>query len=103
MSLKKHTNTKPKLKNHETKNREPDHILDGICDLFQMEILDSDEVFACNVCNDGFDTADKVKKGIEINHNDILSQINKTIAEEEESENAEAFLARFDDDGNLIG
>ena len=26
-----------------------------------------------------------------------------TIAEEEESEDDEAFLARFDDDGNLIG
>ena len=103
MSLEKHTNTKLKLDNHETKNKEPDHISDGIYDLFQMEILDSEEVYACNVCNEGFDTADEVKKHIEINHNDILIQFNKTIAEEEESEDDEAFLARFDDDGNLIG
>ena len=66
-------------------------------------LLDSEEVYACNVCNGGFDTADEVKKHIEINHNNILIQINKTIVEEEESEDDEAFLARFDDDGNLIG
>ena len=56
MSLKKHTNTKHKLENHETKNKEPDHISDGIYDLFQMEILDSEEVYACNVCNKAFAT-----------------------------------------------
>ena len=44
-----------------------------------------------------------MKKHIGINHNDILIEINKTKAEEEESEDDEAFLARFDDVGNFIG
>ena len=74
-----------------SKNKERDHISDSIYDLCQMEILGSEEVYACNVCNEGFDTADEVKKHIEINHNDVLIQINKTIAEEEESEDDEAF------------
>ena len=64
-----------------SKNKERDHISDSIYDLCQMEILGSEEVYACNVCNEGYDTDGKVKKHIEINHNDILFQINKTIAE----------------------
>ena len=61
------------------------------------------ECLALDRNSEVIDTADEVKKYIEINHNDILFQINKTIAEEKESEDDEAFLARFDDDGNLIG
>ena len=68
-----------------------------------MEILDSEDVYQCNVCNAGFDTNDKVKKHFEIYHKDILIHINKIIAEEEEGEDDEAFLVRFDNNGNLIG
>ena len=45
---------------------------------------------------------DEVKKHIEINHKGILIKISQNI-ENSEIEDDEAFLARFDDDGNLIG
>ena len=43
-----------------------------------MEVLNGEQVYACNVCNKGCDLVDEVKKHIK------------------------AFLARFDDDGNMI-
>ena len=70
-----------------------------------MEALNGEQVYACNVCNEGFDSDDEVKKHIEIDHKDILIEINKNIEEDkdfDESEDDEAFLARFDDDGNVI-
>ena len=70
-----------------------------------MEVLNGELVYACNVCNKGFDSDDKVKNHIEKDHKDILIEINKNIEEDkdvDESEDDEAFLARFDDDGNMI-
>ena len=77
-------------------------------------MLEGEQVFACNVCNEGFDIEDNVRKHITSDHTDILMQISKDINKEKEdtrnqdesasqSEDDEAFLARFDDDGNLIG
>jgi hypothetical protein len=49
-----------------------------------------------------FDQEDEVKKHIDINHKDILIKISQNI-ENSENEDDKAFLARFDDDGNIIG
>ena len=57
---------------------------------------------SCNVCNEGFDQKDEVKKHIEVDHKDILIKISQNIVNSE-SEYNKAFLARFDNDGNLIG
>ena len=56
----------------------------------------------CNVCNEGFDQEDEVQNHIEVNHKDIYIKISQNI-ENSESEDNQAFLARFEDDGNLIG
>ena len=64
MSLNKHTNTKHGGFNEKTQNQETDRILDAIGDLFQPEILDSPQVYACNFCGEGFDHEDEVKKHI---------------------------------------
>ena len=63
--------------------------------------MDSEELYACNIWNDGFDTEDEVKNHIEIYHKETLNQINKNI-EISENEDDEAFLARFDNDGHHI-
>ena len=56
----------------------------------------------CNVCNEGFDQEGEAKKHIEVNHKDILIKISQNI-EKSESEDSKAFLARFEDAGNLFG
>ena len=97
---------------------------EGIDDMFQIEILEGESVFACNICNEGFDQDYEIRKHIEEDHNEIVMQISKALEENEDSEFAddtmttlsdndnyenedseddEAFLARFDSDGNCIG
>ena len=68
-------------KGFQTDNK--DFILEGIEDMFQMEILAGEEVFACNICDEGFDTDDQVRKHIEILHKEILMQIKTNLDKEE--------------------
>ena len=82
-----------------------------IDDLFQMEFVEGEQVYACNVCNEGFDKSDEIKTHIEKEHKDILIQIGKDINEDDESESdssndesyGEAWLAKYDSDGNFTG
>ena len=71
-----------------------------------------------HVCNEGFEKNNDIKKHIEKDHFKVLLQIRKEMYEEEDGsdtsldtvseyedtddEDDEAFLAKFDDDGNLI-
>ena len=88
---------------------------DGIEDLFQIEIVEGEELYACNVCNEGFEKDDKIKRHIEKDHYEMVIQIRKDMYEEHDDsldtvsgdeetdgEDDEAFLAKFDEDGNLI-
>ena len=101
--------------------------IDGIEDLFQLEIVEGEELYACNVCNEGFVNNDNIKNHIQKDHYQVLLQIRKEMYEdadeddgsndkhkqddsldtvsdydETDVEDDEAFLAKFDDDGNLI-
>ena len=97
---------------------------EGNNDMFQIEVLEGQPVFACNICNEGFKQDYEIRKHIEEEHNEIVMQITKALEENEDcefddytmttlsdnddnenedSENDEAFLARFDSDGNCIG
>ena len=75
--------------------------------MFQFEVLEGKEIYACNICNKGFDTNDEVKNHIQTAHNDVLAQIRKNVEEAADSSRDEsggyAWLARRDDDGNFIG
>ena len=109
---------------------EIEHI-DDMQDLFQLEIVEGEELYACNVCNEGFEKEGEIKKHIEKYHHQVLLQIMKemyedkeyrpndiikdnekykhddsldTVSEDEETdgEDDDAFLAKFDEDGQLI-
>ena len=117
-SLKKHINTKHEPQSIETNNKEEekfietDCVLDGIDDLFQIEIIEGEEVYACNVCDEGFDRNDEIRRHISTYHKEILTQINKEMNEVEESDQedrssdesyGDAWLAKVDDNKDLIG
>ena len=91
MSLKKHINTKHPLQNmeeEEISSKEIDYNLDGIEsieDLFQLEFLDGDQMYACNVCDQGFDIENEIKKHIIDNHKEIIIEISKYMENKEES------------------
>ena len=92
-------NTKHGPINMETKTIEENTMLQDIDDHYQIEILHGEQVYACSICNEGFDTGDEVKKHISVNHEDVLIEM----INEDEDDDDETFLARYDDDGNFIG
>ena len=77
-------------------------MLQEIDDHYQIEILHGEQVYACNTCDEGCDTEDKVKKHIPVNHNDVLIEISVKISEDKDADD-ETCLARYDNNGNFIG
>ena len=109
VSLKKHMNTKHPPTIIKTNNINEDPMLDGIDEHFQIEFLEGEQVYACNICDEGFDIEDEIKKHIAVNHKDILIEISKNIDEEEDDNCSEESImndselyAGFDEDGNRI-
>ena len=91
LSLNKHINTKhpPKhdeVANIEESNRiEPDFFMEGIEDIedmFQLEVVEDEQLFVCNICIEGFQKHDNIKKHIEKTHKDIIMQIKRIMDEE---------------------
>ena len=111
--MKKHMNTKQTHEGVDKSNKEESESLsDCINDLFQMEFIEGEQVYACNVCNKGFDMNEEIKMHIEKEHKANIVQIRKDIHEEDESDSdsssndesyGEAWLAKYDNDGNFMG
>ena len=77
-----------------------------------MEMVEGEQLYACNVCDEGFEKSDQIRKHIESNHKEIIKQISKDINNQEGSESGstcseesyvDTWLAKFDEDGNFIG
>ena len=113
LQLKKHFNTKHPNKCVETADEKKSGVnnanctLDGINDMFQIEIVDGEQVYVCSICDEGFDTDDEIRNHILKDHEEIVLQINEGNEEEEESDLDESYgdswLAKFNNDGDLIG
>ena len=43
--------------------------------MFQIEIVENETVYACNICDQGFEGSDEVKKHITEVHHDIINHI----------------------------
>ena len=91
----------------ETKPIEEDTMSEGIDDHYQIQVIDGEQVYAFNICDEGFDTGDEVKKHISVSHKDVLIEISEKIDEDEvdnciEESYGDAWLVKYDDDGNLI-
>ena len=72
--------------------------------MFQIEILEVEEVYACNISNEGFDKDNEVIKPISNDHKDVLIQIEEGDNDNTSKESyGDSWLAKFDDDGNLLG
>ena len=83
--INRHINTKHILQNREENKINLNKIagaLDGIeniKDLFQLEVLGGEQIYVCNVCDNGFDNEDKIKKHIMEDYKEIIVKINKDI------------------------
>ena len=63
MALKKHRNTKHSKEELNEITNEYEHIVTEN-DMFQMEIVEGETGFACNICDEGFDFIDEVNRHI---------------------------------------
>ena len=50
----------------------------------QFEILDGKQIYGYNVCDEGFDIDDEIRKHIAVNRKDTLFEISKKFVEEED-------------------
>ena len=59
-------------------------MLYGIDEHFLIEILDGKQIYAYNICDEGFDIEDEIRKHIAVNHKDTLIEISKKFVEEKD-------------------
>ena len=83
ITTNKHTNTKHC---EELICKKYEHMLNEN-DMFKMEIVEGQEVFACNICDEGFDFIVEVNKHIAEAHEDILNHILTRVNDEIERNN----------------
>ena len=101
----KHVNTK-----HAIKSDEKFMDIEGveeIEDMFQIEYLEGEQVYACNICDEGFDKEAEVREHIGEVHHEIITQIKESLEEEEQikvdESDGDSLLSKFGNDGNVIG
>lgn len=54
--------------------------------LFQLKVVDSEQIYACNVCDQGFDTEGEIRDHILEDHKDIVIQISNDMENKEDME-----------------
>ena len=74
--------------------------------MFTIEIVEGEQVYACNICDEGFDKEAEIRQDIVEDHKEIIPHISEKLEEEEESDLDESYgdswSAKFDNDGNAI-
>ena len=104
MERNKHINTKHPIQNVETPDDKSSG-LEGIDDMFQIEYLEGEQVYACNICDEGFDEESEIRGHIVEVHNDIVTQIKERLEEEVKITVNESLgdlvLSKFGNHGNI--
>ena len=81
MTLRKHINTKHRKEEYTSF----DHMTDEK-DMFQIEIVENETVYACNICDQGFEMSEEMKKHISETHKDIINYILTNVADKNEDD-----------------
>ena len=73
--------------------------------MFQIEYLEGEQVYACNICNEGFDEKSEIRGHIVKVHNDIVTQIKERLEKEvkirvDESP-GDLLISKFGNHGNI--
>ena len=79
--MKKHMNTKhgslhKDNDEHESKEERNEESLDAdLEDLFQIEVVDGEIFYVCNICNKGVDNENMIKRHMHGNHGDLKNHV----------------------------
>ena len=77
VTMKKHMNTKhgslhKDNDEHEYKEKRKEESLDAdLEDFFQIEVVDGETLYVCNICNEGVDNENMIKRHMHENHEDL--------------------------------
>ena len=86
MTLRKHINTKHSKEEYTSF----DHMTDEN-DMFKIEIVENETVYACNICDQGFEMSEEMKKYISETHKDIINNILTNVADKNEDEHMKSY------------
>ena len=79
LTMKKHMNTRHPVNPEGSENiptkSGSDQELESLDDMFQIEIVEGETIYACNICDEGLDSDDEVRKHIIANHREVISLI----------------------------
>ena len=78
ITMRKHINTKHSKEDTEYESTKYDFMID-MDDMFQIEIVEGNMVYACNICDEGYDSIEEVNNHIAHMHVDILSHIKRKL------------------------
>ena len=70
ITLKKHFHTKHPIENEASGDTESES--EGEYDLFQLEIVSDEEVYVCNLCDEGLDSEHEVKEHLKEKHKKVF-------------------------------
>ena len=84
ITMRKHVNTKHSKQDTEYESTKFDFMID-MDDMFQIELVEGNMVYACNICDEGYDSIEEVNNHIAHMHGDIVSHIiKKAISEKDD-------------------
>ena len=119
VTMKKHLNTKhgslqKDNAEHDSKEEVNKESLDAdLEDFFQIEVVDGETLYVCNICNEGVDNENMIKIHMHENHEEFENHIQDSDkhadaenieekTDEEESFDDYDYYEGFDEDGNKI-
>ena len=81
LTMRKHINTKHANEETNTESTRCDFMVDQN-DMFQIEIVEGEMLYACNICDEGYDSIEEVNRHIKHAHEDLLGRILKKATSE---------------------
>ena len=81
ITMRKHNNTKHSNEETNTESTRCDFMVDQN-DMFQIEIVEGEMLYACNICDEGYDSIEEVNRHIKHAHEDLLGHILKKATSE---------------------
>ena len=116
VSMKKHMNTKhvslhtDNDKYKRKKERKEESLDADIEDFFQIQVVDGETLYVCNICNEDVDNENMINRHIHENHEDFKNHVQDSDDAESIEEKTEKektfddydYYEGFDEDGNKI-
>ena len=91
------TSESHEIRTNESRNEEQD--VEDLEELYQIEIVEGETLFVCNICDEGCETDGEVRKHVMTEHNEVLSKVySESDIESEQLEDEAKFACKLCDE-----